>query len=194
MVSSKDIMRYKEYNVNRVLEKSMVLFWKKGFNGCPIRELVDATGVNRFSLYHEFENKEGILYHSLNLYRARYCDENLTILEEKGKLATILKRFYLSFLDSSRPVPGCYFIHIGTELADTDQRVKMIMDNFLREIHSRLVNLLCENGIGIGTAEFRARHLLGLYITAMSFCLIHTETEREKFITNGLNLILADYA
>ena len=184
-------MRYKEYNVNRILEKSMILFWQKGFNGCSISELVEETGVNRFSLYHEFENKEGILYHSLNLYRARYCDENLTLLDSDGDLTTTLKKFYLSFLEKGRPVPGCYFIHIGTELADTDERVKTSMDSYLMEIYIRLVNLLHENGIGTSIAEFQARHLLGLYITAMSFCLIHTEKERECFITNGINLIVS---
>jgi len=187
-------MRYKEYNINRVLEKSMVLFWKKGFNGCSIREVVDATGVNRFSLYHEFENKEGILYHSLNLYRTRYCDENLLLLDQKGDIATVLRHFYLSFLNESRPVPGCYFIHIGTELADTDERVRQSMDTYLMEIYTRFVNLLCENGVGTSSSEFKSRHLLGLYITAMSFCLIHTEEERERFITNGIDLIVASDA
>lgn len=187
-------MRYKEYNVNRVLEKSMVLFWQKGFNGCTISDLVDATYVNRFSLYHEFENKEGILYHSLNLYRARYCDENLALLDKQGDLKSILKGFYLSFLEKERPVPGCYFIHIGTELADTDQRVKTSMDNYLTEIYARFVNLLCENGVGTSNSEFQARHLLGLYITAMSFCLIHTGEQRERYITNGINLIVAENA
>ncbi len=184
-------MRYKEYNVNRVLEKSMLLFWEKGFNGCAISDLVETTGVNRFSLYHEFENKEGILYHSMNLYRARYCDENLVLLDEKGDLLQVLKRFYLSFLESSRPVPGCYFIHIGTELADTNRQVKESMDHYLMEIYTRLVNLMCEHGAGTADAEFKAKHLLGLYITVMSFCLIHTKEERERYITNGINLITA---
>lgn len=184
-------MRYKEYNVNRVLEKSMVLFWQKGFNGCPISEVVEATGVNRFSLYHEFENKEGILYHSLNLYRSRYCDENLALLDKEGDLVDVLKTFYLSFLHDERPVPGCYFIHIGTELADSNQEVKSIVDTYLTEIFSRLVNLLYEHGLNTGSAEFQARHLLGLYITAMSICLVHSEDERERYIVNGINLITA---
>lgn len=187
-------MRYKEYNVNKVLEKSMVLFWQRGFNGCTISDLVQATSVNRFSLYHEFENKEGILYHSLNLYRARYCDENLALLDRQGDLTVILKQFYLSYLEKRRPVPGCYFIHIGTELADNDPRVKTSMDNYLKEIYVRFVNLLCQNGGGTSNSEFQARHLLGLYITAMSFCLIHSKDERERYITNGINLIIAQDA
>lgn len=73
-------MRYKEYNTNNVLEKSIKLFWENGFRGCSINEIVQTTGVNRFSLYHEFENKEGILYASLHLYKKRYCQEKLDLL------------------------------------------------------------------------------------------------------------------
>ncbi len=64
-------MRYKEYNVNSVLKKTIRLFWKRGFRGCSINDLVDETNVNRFSLYHEFSNKEGILYHSLEYYQKK---------------------------------------------------------------------------------------------------------------------------
>lgn len=182
-------MRYKEYNVNRVLGKCLLLFWQKGFNGCSVNELVEVTRVNRFSLYHEFENKQGILYHSLNYYRENYCNEHLTLLESDGDLGDTLKKFYLSFLQDDKPVLGCYFIHIGTELADSDSRVKESMDRYLTEIFVLLMHLLQKHGFDEDDSELRARHLLGLYCTAMSFCLIHTQEEREKYVTNGINII-----
>tara|TARA_R110000868_G_scaffold346053_1_gene607118 strand:+ start:22 stop:450 length:429 start_codon:yes stop_codon:yes gene_type:complete len=46
-------MRYKEYNVNSVLEKSIKLFWENGFRGTSLNEIVKVTGVNRFSLHDE---------------------------------------------------------------------------------------------------------------------------------------------
>lgn len=187
-------MRYKEYNVNKVLEQSISLFWQNGFNGCSINEIVEKTGVNRFSLYQEFGNKEGILYKSLLLYRKRYCNDKLALLESKGDLKWVLKSFYLSFLQESEPVLGCYFIHIGTELADSDFKIKTSVDEYLKEIHILLVKLLCNNDYEKDDAEFRARHLLGLYCTAMSFCLIHSKAQRESYISNGINLIVTTYA
>lgn len=187
-------MRYKEYNVNKVLEQSISLFWKNGFNGCSINKIVKETGVNRFSLYHEFENKEGILFESLNLYRERYCNDKLSILESEGDLIETLNNFYLSFLQERQPVPGCYFIHIGTELADSDYRIKKSMDAYLLEIHILFVKLLSKNKYEKNDAEFRARHLLGLYCTAMTFCIVHRSAKRESYISNGINLILTDHA
>ena len=184
-------MRYKEYNVNRVLEKSMALFWNKGYNGCSINDIVEKTGVNRFSLYHEFTNKEGILYQSVELYRSRYVDEKLAILKSQGDLKHVLKEFYLSFLTDEDPMPGCYMIHIGTELADSDERVKKCVDDYLQEIYDLLESLLHKNGYKDNDARLRARHLLGLYCTIMSFCLIHTPEQREKYTLNGIKVILS---
>jgi TetR/AcrR family transcriptional repressor of nem operon len=183
-------MRYKEYNVNSVLEKSIDLFWQKGFNGCSVNEIVEKTTVNRFSLYHEFENKQGILYATLSLYRKRYCDEKLKILESSGGIVSNIKNFYLSFLNDEENNMGCYIIHIGTELADSDPRVKTCVDEYLSEIEELFVQLLNKHNYETEDAKLRARHLLGLYCTTMSFCLIHTPAEREKYALNGIKLIL----
>jgi len=124
-------MRYKEYNVNKVLEQAIELFWQGGYNGCSINDLVELTGVNRFSLYHEFSNKEGILYRSLELYKERHCNKHLSMLFEEGNSKDILQNFYMSFLKKPAPYQGCYFIHIGTELADSDAKVKEALDQYL---------------------------------------------------------------
>ena len=68
-------MRYKEFHKNTVLEKCIPLFWKNGFGACTISDIVRTTGVNRFSLYEEFNNKEGILHNALALYQQRDADD-----------------------------------------------------------------------------------------------------------------------
>ena len=65
-------MRYKEFNRNKVLEDCIQLFWEKGFNSCSISDIVERTKVNRYSLYEEFEDKDGILLQTLILYKKRY--------------------------------------------------------------------------------------------------------------------------
>lgn len=183
-------MRYKEFNPNKVLEVSLKLFWKKGFKGCSIKDLVDATGVNRFSLYEEFEDKNGMLYHSLQLYRERYGDTHLDLLKQEGALKSVLRDFFLSYFDSQRFHPGCYIIHIGTELADTDPKINTIVSDYMDELTNVFRTLLIEKSFDQEEAEFLSRHLTALYCTSMSFCLIHSETERHHHIENGINVLL----
>ena len=186
-----ECMRYKEYNPNRVLEKAIELFWKNSVNGCSINDLVEYTGVNRFSLYNEFENKQGILYASFDLYRTRFCDKKFTILEEEGPLIPVLFNFYMSFLSNTSAIQGCYFIHIGTELADSDTSVKEKLKNYLDEVETLFIKLLMRHNYSEARSSFVAKHLIGLYCTAMSFCLIHTKEEQEKYLLNGIQLILS---
>jgi len=187
-------MRYKEYNRDAVLEKAIRLFWQKGFNGCSINEIVKATGVNRFSLYHEFGNKEGILYASLELYRERYSKNKLDILKTSdGGLHETFIQFYTAFLENSHPMAGCYFIHVGTELADVDEQIRKSLSNYLNEIQLQIQDLLIRNNID-EKSKIYAKHFLGLFCTVMSFCLIHSPTEYREYVANGINIILPSYA
>jgi len=183
-------MRYKEYNVNRVLEKCVTLFWENGFRGCSVNDIVEVTGVNRFSLYHEFEDKNGILYKALQLYRERYCEDKFNILKEEGQPKAIITKFYLSFLNKENVHPGCFFIHIGTELADTDVMINTLVKSYLGEIEQLIINLLNRDRLFKDQSKLLARHLVALFCTVMSFSLIHSEEERLSRISNGIDLIL----
>ncbi len=183
-------MRYKEYNTNKVLEKCIPIFWEKGFRGTSVQEIVDVTGVNRFSLYHEFQNKEGILYNALKLYQVRYGNSKFDILNKPGGLKTILQEFYLSFLQSDDKNKGCFYIHIGTELADEDAEIKSLIKDYLSSLESKLIQRLTKEEKTKNNPDFYARHLVGLFCTSMSFCLIHSEEQKQHHIANGINIIL----
>lgn len=190
-------MRYKEYNKNKVLEKCIPLFWNKGFNGTSVNEIVEATGVNRFSLYHEFENKEGILYNVLKLYKERYSQTKFKLLQKDAELEAILLEFFLSFLQNEDAFQGCFYIHIGTELADNDLEIKALIKEYLSDLENLFIDCLQKFSHTKEHASFYARHLIGLFCTSMSFCLIHTEQQKVDYIQNGINVILnkkVDYA
>jgi len=186
-------MRYKEYNPNHVLEKSIILFWQKGVKGCSINDIVEITGVNRFSLYHEFENKQGILEASIKLYKERYAFEKMKILKKDGELSSIILSFFMSYLEQKNPIYGCYVIHVGTELADSDLKIKEEMVNYLSELESLFLKLLLRNHYSKEEAQFTSKHLLGLFCTAMSFCLIHNKEDQEIYLKNGIHLIVSKY-
>jgi len=60
--------RPRKYNRDEVLLKATDLFWTKGYEGTHLRELVEVTGINRFSLYKEFGGKEGLFQEALSNY------------------------------------------------------------------------------------------------------------------------------
>jgi TetR/AcrR family transcriptional regulator, transcriptional repressor for nem operon len=184
-------MRYKEFNTNVVLEKCITLFWQKGFTSCAISEIVDKTRVNRYSLYEEFQSKEGILEATLSLYEQRYGLPKIEILEGEGSLSQVAFDFYWSYMQSAMDRPfGCYMIHIATELADSNDAVKKVLDQYLDSIKKGFIDAMQKRAYEDEELNFFAGQFLGLFCTAMSFCLIHSEDQRRTYIEKCLIVIL----
>lgn len=49
----------------------MELFWKKGYNGTSMQDLVDVTGLNRSSFYNSFGDKFSLFEEALKQYQKK---------------------------------------------------------------------------------------------------------------------------
>lgn len=184
-------MRYKEFNANRVLEKCINLFWDKGYGGCSVKEIVEATGVNRFSLYNEFENKEGILFASLELYNSRYRTVKLKKVLPAKTLTDDLKTLFGEFLleDTNHP-PGCFTIHIATELADHHEKVKKLLNDYTSELQKKFYSILQHHQNGNPQNDFFAKHLVVLFCSSMCHCVIQSKEARINHIDTSIQVLL----
>ena len=63
------------------------------------------------------------------------------------------------------------------------------LESYMNEIEEMFLHLLKKEYSDV-EATFYSRHLIGLFYTSMSFCLVHSETYRAQHIRNGINLIL----
>lgn len=184
-------MRYKEFNRNAVLEKCIKLFWQNSYGSIPISKIVEATGVNRYSLYEEFDNKLGLLYASLDLYIERYFTPKLELLDKQGELPNVLLGFIMSFLqDSGHGQTGDYIIHASTELGDHDDEVKKRLNVVLEMLQEKFEENLASLDVDEDNRKLIAHQLTGFFCTSVSFNLIKDEKVSEKNITSGLDLIL----
>lgn len=49
--------RPQQFDREDVLDQALLVFWQKGFESASVQDLVDATGLNRGSLYNAFGDK-----------------------------------------------------------------------------------------------------------------------------------------
>lgn len=106
--------RPRSYDRDDVLECAMELFWRKGFEGAHLQELVEVTGLNRFSLYNEFGGKDGLFREALDRYldQSRLAYEATLACEPRG-LDNI--RRYFESIHFARGYHGCMMINTLTE-------------------------------------------------------------------------------
>jgi TetR/AcrR family transcriptional regulator, transcriptional repressor for nem operon len=61
----------KQFDRNQLLSQAMLVFWRNGYQATSIQDLVEATGVNRGSLYATFGDKCGLFLAVLDHYAAQ---------------------------------------------------------------------------------------------------------------------------
>jgi AcrR family transcriptional regulator len=60
--------RPRAFDADRVLDKALKVFWRKGYEGASMPELTAAMGINRPSLYAAFGNKEELFRKAVERY------------------------------------------------------------------------------------------------------------------------------
>jgi len=66
--------RHREFDVEKVLDAVLCVFWRKGYEGASYADLTEAAGVERPALYSAFGNKEALFHRALARYYERYLD------------------------------------------------------------------------------------------------------------------------
>jgi AcrR family transcriptional regulator len=64
--------RHREFDVEKVLDAALCVFWRKGYEGASYADLTEAAGVERPALYSAFGNKEALFRRALARYDERY--------------------------------------------------------------------------------------------------------------------------
>lgn len=66
--------RHREFDVEKVLDAALCVFWRKGYEGASYADLTEASGVERPALYSAFGNKEALFRRALERYYEHYLD------------------------------------------------------------------------------------------------------------------------
>lgn len=125
--------RTKQFDEEEVLAKAMELFWKKGYNGTSIQDLVDHLGVNRASLYNTFGGKDALFRRSLQLYRAQNIQQIAGFLRRQPSIREGIRSLFLMAADRcvrDTDRKGCFVVNTATELIPGHpEMLHLLLDN-----------------------------------------------------------------
>ncbi|MGS0524540.1 TetR/AcrR family transcriptional regulator [Zobellia nedashkovskayae] len=169
--------RKKQYNEEEVIEKATALFWRNGYEATTVRMLEKEMGINQFSIYSSFGNKEGVFLESINAYKKRIRSITDKLSKSNNGKEGIKQYFYdfLEFAKENDKNRGCLVTNTVNEIKeDGDPIIMEQLLEFANDIKQLFVdNLLQEEG---NTAEEAARQsnylmnsLLGLSVSSKVF-------------------------
>lgn len=106
----------------------MVVFWRQGYAGTSIADLVEATGLQRQSLYNAFGDKQGLFNAALMHYRQRGSLLAATLGSPEAGLAE-LREFILASLREQRRLDcgACMLIKTAFDRSVQDQQVHALV-------------------------------------------------------------------
>ena len=105
--TSKRMGRPRSFDIDRALDRALLVFWRKGYEGASLSDLTKAVGVNRPSLYAAFGAKEALFRRALDRYMngpAAYTQEALKEPSARAVVERLLQG--AADLNTARRNPG----------------------------------------------------------------------------------------
>ncbi|NJB81365.1 TetR/AcrR family transcriptional regulator [Wenyingzhuangia aestuarii] len=169
--------RKKQYNEEEVIQKAMGLFWRNGYEATSVRMLEKEMGINQFSIYASFKNKQGVFLESIKYYKTQ-----INIIKDKLRKSNNgvagIQQYFSDFLEFSKEgslCKGCLVTNTVNEIKeDSDEIIMTELKKFANEIRDLFVSNLKQDDSKDNTiiekqADYLMNSLLGLSIASKVF-------------------------
>lgn len=129
----------KSFDVDEVLDKATRVFWSKGYEATSMSDLLDATGINKGSLYNTFKNKKTLFIMGLLKYDREHRRASLDELAAKSDPVAAIGLLFDGMIaecaaDNDRK--GCLLVNTTLELPHHDKDVVDIVKAAMDDIEA----------------------------------------------------------
>lgn len=168
-----------EFEYDKVLESAMQQFWKEGYEASSVQKLLDATGINRGTLYNSFGDKDTFFKLCVERYNdqiKKNIDETLSNnkLDAAAAIEAYIKAVVINPAPKQRSL-GCLLVNSVCESINWDKDMQKLIRNSLNNIRkaflSRTKQLEKSKKLRRGlkadpAAEILMGQLQGMYVSA----------------------------
>lgn len=136
--------RQQEFNTQEVVGKAMHVFWRKGYKGASMHELLNEMGIGKGSFYATFGSKRELFMEALKLYG----DDQALISEASNLLSSLQPRTSIEMLFEraiDRAVNEhrcCMFGKTSLEFWQTDPEIAEEVSQGVLRVEEKFRNLV----------------------------------------------------
>ena len=139
--------RPREFDEEKVLSEIMHLFWRNGYEGTGLSDILKATGLGKASLYAAYGNKHSIYLKALAHYEALMVDGAVAGLLDKSRPAVSrLDDFLNSPIAAvkSGDTRGCFLCNASSDRASLDEETGDLVQRGYAKMRSALETVIPE--------------------------------------------------
>jgi TetR/AcrR family transcriptional repressor of nem operon len=162
--------RPKDFEETVVLDRAIDLFWKQGYEGTNLEQLLAAMGMGKGSMYHNFGNKRELFKLALNRFIGNFTSWFESEISKSKDPVAFLKDFFRGIprQGSDDHKKGCFLGNTVAELACIDPGLEKLAIEHLEKMERVFYECIKagqQNGKIKSKADARllARHLINLW-------------------------------
>ena len=132
--------RTKAFDTDEALDRALRIFWRHGYEGTSMQDLVDGMQINRASLYDTFGNKEALYLAALQQYQRQNQEQVQQLLARHSSVRAALDELLETMIQNSlndSEKKGCFVVNATTGLANRYEEVnRLVCDNEQQMAHT----------------------------------------------------------
>lgn len=142
---------------DKILRAAFAEFYKHGFQGGSLNQIVEAAGTTKGALFHHFDGKQQLGYAVVDemiepLLLARWLDPLTDSDDPLSDLQASFRRFVKEDIESGSWVQGCPLNNLAQEMSPLDEGFRTRIDR-LYTIWRKGVATSLSRGIDAGTVR-----------------------------------------
>mgnify|MGYP000692911159 CR=1 FL=1 len=180
-----------DFDKDEILDKAMNVFWTKGYEGTSMKDLMDATGLLKGSLYNTFESKENLFILCLE----KYGHQSKSRHYRQGDPSEYLRSFFKRLVDqgaSKNFKKGCLIMNSCLEFAYDNSLLSKQAKRLFSATENNFKNVLEALIDGAKSEEEVESIKIALVTAAFSIREISKFKKDKKFLTEIANKALRE--
>ncbi len=167
-----------------IIQQSSALFNTKGYNGCSLQDIMEATGLKKGGIYNHFKNKDEIAFesfdYSFNLVKERFREGLLNCKNSFEKIMAIISVFE-SFHTNPVTLGGCPIFNTAVDSSGIHPSLTEKARTAINHL-KRYIEIKIDEGIESGEFKIniKSEELSTLIISSMEGALIMARVNNDS--------------
>jgi len=166
----------------RIIAEAAPIFNRRGFAGCSLQELMDATGLEKGGIYRHFESKEELAVEAFRYAVAQSVKLRIDHLETIPNAVDKLRAMVRRFVETPSAVEGgCPLMNTAIDADDGSAALRELALKGIRDWRERLAVIVRE---GVRRGEIKrgtqAKRVANTMIATLEGALMISRLERSR--------------
>ncbi|HEX6533908.1 MAG TPA: TetR/AcrR family transcriptional regulator [Gemmatimonadaceae bacterium] len=134
--------RPREFDEQQALDGALDVFWRCGYEGASLAQLLDATGLSKSSLYETFGDKRRLFLTAFDLYQERQLAQLEELLRTRKPARRSIERFLRRVVHRPSNPWGCMVCNEAVELGPHDPDIAKRIARHLERVEAVLTRVV----------------------------------------------------